>query len=60
MIAQAKLEPINKRLLKIHKVNFEVANFEKLFTHLNFVGLTWVMSQIKAMTKKGIYKWRLA
>ena len=51
---------VNEHLLKIHKVNLEVANFGKLFTHLKFVGLTQVMSQIEAMTKKGIYKWCLA
>ena len=50
---------VNERLLKIHKVNLESADFGMLFTHLKFVGLTRVMSQIKAMTKKGICKWCL-
>ena len=39
-------------MLKIDKVNFEVADFGKLFTHLKFVGLNQVMSQIEAKTKK--------
>ena len=51
---------VNERWLKNNKVNFESANFGKLFTHLKFVGLTQVMSQIEAMIKKGIYKWCLA
>ena len=51
---------VNERLLKIHKVNLASADFGKLFTHLKFVGLTQVMSQIEAMIKKGIYKWCLA
>ena len=50
---------VNERMLKINKVNLEAANFGKLFTHLNFVGLNWVMSQMEAMPKKGIYKWCL-
>ena len=51
---------VNEHLLKIHKVNLASADFGKLFTHLKFVGLTRVMSQIEAMVKKGIYKWCLA
>ena len=38
--------------LKIHKVNLEEADFRNLLTHLKLVGLTRVMSQIKAKTKK--------
>ena len=45
--------------MKIHKGNFQSANFGQLFTHLKFVGLTQVISQIEAKTKKVIYKWGL-
>ena len=38
--------------MKILNVNLEVADFRKLFTHLKFVRLTRVMSQIEAKTKK--------
>ena len=39
-------------MLKIHMVIFLAADFGKQFTHLKFVRLTQVMSQIEAKTKK--------
>ena len=46
----------NELLLKIQKVNIDVADLGKMFTHLKHVGFTQGMSQIIAKTRKGIYR----